>query len=174
MEKTHYLKAPDVQRYHLDDIPLFADISSEYVGQFLSVCKVFSFSAHERVLQQGIKTSWVYILLSGKLKVVVNDVEVTVIYQRGDVFGEAPLVTANAPSADVLALTPVKCLAIDTVLLRQVHTKGNEIFSMHFYQFIIKLLIRRLGQMSEELAMVKSIFYVTDDEGQPLLDLPQD
>ena len=98
MERTHYLKQTDIERYHLSDIPLFAEISTEYVGQFLSVCQVFSYTAHEKILQQGVKSSWVFILLSGKLRVVCNDVEITVIFQRGDVFGEAPLVSASAPS----------------------------------------------------------------------------
>lgn len=158
MDKTHYLMPEDIQRYGLDDLPLFSLMSHDHLKQFVSVCKVFNYREDEIIIQQGIRQPWVYILLSGKIRVMVNEVEVTVLHERGDVFGEAPLVESGVSTASISTLGPVSCLAIDSILLKEVHTKGNEIFNAYFYQFITKLLIGRLSKVSEELALVKSVF----------------
>lgn len=158
MESTHYLSQADIQPYQLADLQIFSDMSTEHLRQFLSVCKIFDYKAEEEIITQGVIKPWVFILLSGKVRVLVNGIEITVLHQRSDVFGETPLISKSAPTATVEALTTVSCLAIDLVLLSEIHTKGNEMFNAAFYRYTTRLLVGRLARMSEELSLVKSVF----------------
>ena len=158
METTHYLSQVDIEPYQLDDLQIFSDMSKEHLRQFLSICKIFNYQADEKIITQGVLKPWVFILLTGKIRVSVNDVEITVLHQRSDVFGESPLISKLPPTATVEALTEVSCLAIDVVLLSEIHTKGNEMFNAAFYRYTTRLLVGRLARMSEELSLVKSVF----------------
>jgi hypothetical protein len=168
MEATHYLSHADIEPYQLADLQIFSDISAEHLRQFLSICKVFSYHPEEKIITQGVLKPWVFILLSGKIRVLVNGVEITVIHQRSDVFGESPLISKHAPTATVEALTDVRCLAIDIVLLSEIHTKGNEMFNAAFYRYTTRLLVHRLARMSEELALVKSVFNASAKLGKTI------
>lgn len=161
MQATHYLSSADVDTYQLADLQVFADMSAEHLSQFLSICKVFSYQPNENIITQGVVKPWVFILLSGKARVLVNQVEVTVLSQRSEVFGESPLISKLAPTATVESLTEFTCLAIDIVLLGEIHTKGNEMFNAAFYRYTTRLLVSRLARVSEELALVKSVFNVS-------------
>ncbi len=158
MQATHYLSQEDIGPHQLADLQIFSDMSAEHLRQFLSICKIFTYQCQEKIITQGVQKPWVFILLRGKIRVLVNEVEITVLHQRSDVFGETPLISRSPPTATVEALTEVSCLAIDVVLLSEIHTKGNEMFNAAFYQYTTRLLVGRLARMSEELALVKSVF----------------
>ncbi|MES2662348.1 MAG: cyclic nucleotide-binding domain-containing protein [Pseudomonadota bacterium] len=163
MRETQYLISEDISSYRLEDMPLFSSLKAKYLDQLLSVCKIRSFDEGEVIIKEGARDCWVYVLISGKVAVSIQTVEITVLFQRGDVFGESAFISQLPRSGTITAQEPTECLAIDAVLLSEVHSSGNELFFAQFYHFLVRLLLQRLGLVNEELVLVKRAFKMAVD-----------
>ncbi len=90
---------------------MFADLSRP---QLRSVAHVFDeawFPEGQKILRQGLTGSGFYVILEGDCAVIVNGERRSTL-TRGDFFGEVSVLLGEPPSADVVALTPVRCLVV--------------------------------------------------------------
>lgn len=158
MSETQHLTTSDITKLELESLPVFKDLSLENLENLLSVCTLKRFQPGEMIIKTGSKDPWFYILLSGKVSVVVEETEVTVIHHKGALFGEAALIEDASRKADILAQTTAECLSIDTVLMQEVLCTTNMIFYAHFYKHITEMLSNRLSASNEELSLVKRAF----------------
>src|SRR5689334_6519245 len=88
---------------------LFSDLSTP---QLLAVAEIFdevSFQEGEKVLRQGITGSGFYVILEGDATVRVDGQDRATL-NRGEFFGEVSILLGELPTADVVALTPLRCL----------------------------------------------------------------
>jgi CRP-like cAMP-binding protein len=91
---------------------LFADLSA---AQLEGVSHRFNerfFPEGERILRQGIRGSAFYVVVEGEASVLV-DGEARATLGRGDFFGEISILLGEPPTADVIALRPLRCLVLD-------------------------------------------------------------
>jgi CRP-like cAMP-binding protein len=105
----------------LADLALFADLSWPAIERIAHTFDEEAFEPGRRVLRQGLSGSALYIVLEGTATVHVAEVRVAHL-GRGDFFGEISVLIGEAPSADVLAETLLRCLvvpgaALETFLL---------------------------------------------------------
>jgi CRP-like cAMP-binding protein len=63
------------------------------------------------VLRQGFSGSNLYVILDGEAAVVIDGTERTRL-GRGEFFGEASTLLGTAPTADVVATMPLRCLVV--------------------------------------------------------------
>ncbi len=75
--------------------PLFADVSSQSITWLASRMHLRRYDKNEVVFRMGDPGAGAVLLLSGKVKITVNDVVVASL-ERGDLFGEVALAT-NLP-----------------------------------------------------------------------------
>jgi CRP-like cAMP-binding protein len=90
---------------------MFADLSRP---QLQSVAHVFDeawFPEGQRILRQGLTGSGFYVILEGECAVIVDGQQRSTL-TRGDFFGEVSVLLGEPPSADVVALRPVRCLVV--------------------------------------------------------------
>jgi CRP-like cAMP-binding protein len=90
---------------------MFADLSRP---QLESVAHVFDeafFPEGQKILRQGLTGSGFYVILEGECAIVVDGARRSTL-TRGDFFGEVSVLLGEAPSADVVALSPVRCLVV--------------------------------------------------------------
>lgn len=71
----------------------------------------------QRVLRQGLSGSNVYVILEGEADVILNGEERARL-RRGDFFGEVSVLLGEAPTADVVARTALRCVVIPGPQLR--------------------------------------------------------
>lgn len=92
-------------------LALFSDLSNpELVG----VAHAFEeelFPEGTRILRQGLSGSGLYVILDGEAAVVI-DGEERAHLGRGEFFGEVSVLLGEAPTADVVAQTPLRCLVV--------------------------------------------------------------
>ena len=69
------------------------------------------FPAQERILRQGLTGSGFYVILEGECSVRV-DGEERARLGRGEFFGEISILLGESPVADIVALTPVRCIVL--------------------------------------------------------------
>ena len=95
----------------LSRLSLFADLKP---AQLEAVAHRFDeevFPEGERVLRKDLKGSALFVILEGEAVVQVGETEVA-RFSPGDFFGEISLLNDEPPSADVEALTLLRCLVI--------------------------------------------------------------
>ncbi len=92
-------------------LALFADLSSSELEAIAHTMEERYFAEGERVLREGFTGGGFYIVLDGEAAARVSGVEVNRL-GRGDFFGEISVLLGEAPSADVVALRPLRCAVL--------------------------------------------------------------
>ena len=90
---------------------LFADLTTP---QLESVAHTFDeqmFAEGDRVLRQGLTGSGFYVILEGTCSIRVDGEERATL-SRGEFFGEVSILLGEAPVADVVALSELRCLVL--------------------------------------------------------------
>jgi CRP/FNR family cyclic AMP-dependent transcriptional regulator len=93
----------------LGSLALFADLSRP---QLESVAHSFEeewFAQDERILREGLTGTGFYVILDGEVAVRAQGRD-TAVLGRGAFFGEVSVLLGEPPSADVVALRPMRCL----------------------------------------------------------------
>ena len=95
----------------LSGMTLFADLATP---QLLGVASRFEeafFAEGSRVLRQGLTGSAFYVILEGEAAVIV-DGDQRATLGRGEFFGEVSVLLGDPPTADVVALRPLRCVVL--------------------------------------------------------------
>jgi CRP/FNR family cyclic AMP-dependent transcriptional regulator len=102
----------------LAQLSLFADLSRAQIEAVSHTFEEEVFAEGQRVLRHGLSGSSFYIILEGEARVVIDGVERARL-GRGDFFGEISVLTGDAPSADVTAISLLRCLVIPSTELEE-------------------------------------------------------
>jgi CRP/FNR family cyclic AMP-dependent transcriptional regulator len=97
----------------------------------------------EFLMHQGEEDENVYIVLEGELDVAVTGIGQIAQLGSGEVVGEMSFVTSLLPSADVIAKTPCRILAVLRRVLRQQIEEDHD-FGLRFYRALAVFLADRL------------------------------
>jgi CRP-like cAMP-binding protein len=95
----------------LSRLSLFADLKPAQLEAVAHRFEEEVFPEGERVLRKDLKGSALFVILEGEAVVRVGEMEVA-RFSTGDFFGEISLLNDEPPSADVVALTMLRCLVI--------------------------------------------------------------
>lgn len=102
----------------LGQLALFADLSPSQLEAIAHSHEEDVFAAGERVLRRGLSGGNFYVILEGEAAVEI-DGEARHKLMRGDYFGEISALTGDAPTADVVAVTMLRCLVIPATQLEK-------------------------------------------------------
>jgi CRP-like cAMP-binding protein len=95
----------------LGQLALFADLTPSQLEAIAHTHEEDVFAAGERVLRKGLSGGNFYVILDGEAAVEL-DGEQRVRLGRGDFFGEISALTDEPPTADVVAVTILRCFVI--------------------------------------------------------------
>jgi CRP-like cAMP-binding protein len=96
----------------LSQFTLFGDLTRAQLESVAGQLDERWFAAGSRILHQGLSGSGFHIVIEGECSVRV-DGEERARLGRGDFFGEVTVLLGDPPSADVVALTAVRCLLLE-------------------------------------------------------------
>jgi CRP-like cAMP-binding protein len=103
----------------LAQLALFADLTPAQIEAIAHSHDEAVFSEGERVLRRGLSGGNFYLILDGEASVVVGGAKLVTL-GRGDFFGEISALTGDAPSADVVADTLLRCFVIPGAELERI------------------------------------------------------
>jgi CRP-like cAMP-binding protein len=155
MQESRYLKdnLENIQR--LMSIPALRNFETSNLSRLLLLSKMREYEAGETIIQEGDEDPWLYFLLEGSVRITKKDVEIGVITEIGDVFGEMRIIDSQSRSATVIALEPTVCLAINTAAKDRMVGKGDRDEQLDFllllYRIFAEFLSIRLRLTNEEL-----------------------
>ncbi|HWC31645.1 MAG TPA: cyclic nucleotide-binding domain-containing protein [Actinomycetota bacterium] len=92
-------------------ISLFADLSRPQLEGVAHTFEEEWYPDGQRILRQGFQGNNFYVILDGEA-VVRIDGQDRVKLARGDFFGEVSVLLGEAPTADVVAARPLRCLVM--------------------------------------------------------------
>jgi CRP-like cAMP-binding protein len=102
---------PDDAVELISSLTLFADLGGPQLEAISHIFEETTFAPGQRILRQGITGSNFYVVVDGEASVKIDGEERASI-GRGDFFGEMSLLLGGAPTADVTARTPLRCLVL--------------------------------------------------------------
>jgi CRP/FNR family transcriptional regulator, cyclic AMP receptor protein len=92
-------------------LALFADLSRPELESVSHAFEEEWFAQEQRIVRQGFAGSNFYVILDGEAAVRI-DGEDRATLGRGEFFGEVSVLLGEAPTADVVALRPLRCLVL--------------------------------------------------------------
>lgn len=95
----------------LASLALFADLDTPQLEAIDHTFEEVAFAPSERILRQGISGSNFYVILEGEAAVRIDGSDVATL-ARGDFFGEMSLLLGEAPTADIVARSALRCLML--------------------------------------------------------------
>lgn len=90
---------------------MFADLSTPQLEGVAHRFEEAWFPEGERILRQGLSGLGFYVILEGECSVLVDGVDRAHL-GRGEFFGEVSILLGEPPTADIVALRPVRCLVL--------------------------------------------------------------
>lgn len=155
MIESEYLGDDSNIAEKLSKIPTLSNFQIEHLRGMLKLSKVRKYEPGELIIEEGDYDSWVYFLVSGKVRVVKHGVEINILDQTGDVFGEMGIIDGAARSASIYAVEETACLATDASYIDRLSENDSIAFTCILYHLFAELLSNRLRSIDEELVKAK-------------------
>lgn len=142
--------APPISPAVLHTVPLFASVPEEQLRLLAPVLTRRSTTRGSIIMAAGDPTDSLYIILSGRLKVMMSDADgkevILSILGPGEFFGEMGLIDDNPRSASVVAIEPCELLAITRRDFRKCMAENAEMAMA-----VMRGLVRRLREADRKI-----------------------
>ncbi|MEM1172678.1 MAG: cyclic nucleotide-binding domain-containing protein [Cyanobacteria bacterium P01_H01_bin.35] len=126
-------------------VPIFRELRDDFLVRLASVMDELSFPSNHTIFTEGKEGRSLYIVVSGRVKVHLEDRELARL-QQGACFGEMSLFDAEPRSASVTTLENCECLMLTQMQLYDAIDETPEIAIN-----IIRLLSRRTRELNQKL-----------------------
>jgi CRP-like cAMP-binding protein len=148
---------------------LFAGLGEEALDRVLSVARTVELRRGDVIFEEGADPAHLYVVEDGRIALASKSDDgresVFALMERGDLFGEMPLLDGLGRSAEARALEPSEVTEIPYAPVREVFEKQPELL-----WGVVRLLSLRLRNM--DAALADSVFLdVTGRTAKRLLDL---
>jgi CRP-like cAMP-binding protein len=161
MQESRYLKdnLENIQR--MMSIPALRNFETSNLSRLLHLSKIREYETDEPIIQEGDDDPWLYFILEGSVRITKKDIEIGVLQEVGEVFGEMRIIDSQSRSATVVALEPTVCLAINTMAKDRMVGVGDRDEQLDFllllYRIFAEFLSIRLRLTNEELIKANKI-----------------
>ena len=159
MLESRYLKDNIENIQRLLTIPALRNFEAKSLGRLLNLSKIREYENGERIIKEGDFDPWLYFLLSGKIRITKEGLEINTIDKKGEIFGEMRVIDSLSRSASVYAVGKTICLAVDTSAknrLSQGATQDEKLdFLLLLYRIFAEYMSIRLRATNEELITAK-------------------
>jgi CRP/FNR family cyclic AMP-dependent transcriptional regulator len=142
--------APPISTAVLRSVPLFSSVPEEQLRLLTTLVTRRSTTRGSIIMAAGDPTDSLYIILSGRLKVMMSDADgkevILSILGPGEFFGEMGLIDDNPRSASVVAIEPCELLAITRRDFKKCMTDNAEMAMA-----VMRGLVRRLREADRKI-----------------------
>ena len=159
MLESRYLKDNIENIQKLLGIPALRNFETKSLQKLLRLSRIREYEDGEVIIREGDQDPWLYILLSGKIRISKEDLEINTIDKKGEIFGEMRVIDFMKRSASVVAVGKTVCLAVDTSAKNRISaqdpTDEKLDFLLLLYRIFAEYMSIRLRATNEELITAK-------------------
>jgi CRP/FNR family cyclic AMP-dependent transcriptional regulator len=134
----------------LKSVPLFATFSPEQLNALVTMIMRRSAPRGSAVMREGDAADCLYVVISGRLKVMVGEADgketILSIIGPGEFFGEMGLIDDNPRSASVVAIEPCELLALTRRDFRKCLVEN-----LGLAMAVMRVLVRRLREADRKI-----------------------
>ena len=164
MLETKYLQDSLENIQQLITLAPLKNFEIKSLKQLLRLSKIREYKDGEVIIREGDMDPWLYFLLSGKVRVSKEGVEISVLDKKGDVFGEMRILDGQDRSASVHAIGKTTCLATDTNATDRLSSRDDRAnFLLLLYRMFTEFIVIRLRVTNEELVRAKKQIEILED-----------
>lgn len=150
--RQEMLEAEDVLPI-LSKISILAGLSSDQLNKLIELLEKVSYSAGQKIFEQGAEPSYIYIVKSGKVKLIVSkdgtDLEL-IVFEEGHCFGEASIIGVQPHAVTAIATEETELIVLSRKALLSVYHMDLELFALLIMN-IAREVCRRLHSSNETL-----------------------
>jgi len=129
---------------------------TDKLRQLIRLAKIREYDPGETIIEEGAEDSYLYFLLSGKVRVKKEGVPISTMEKAGEIFGEMRIMDGLTRSATATAEEKTVCLAVDTSATDRLGSKDERAsFLLILYQVITEFISIRLRTTTDELVKAK-------------------
>lgn len=151
MKESKFLKDNIQNIEKLLSIPVLKHFSTDVLGKLLGVSKIKQYQDGEEILGEGHNDPWLYFILSGEVNIMKNGEILTVLKNRGEIFGEMGLLGNTQKTASAYAVGETVCLTTDATQIERVSKNDRLAFLYILYRVLAEVVTDRLKKTSDEL-----------------------
>ena len=159
MLESKYLKDNIENIQKLLGISALKNFETKSLQKLLRLSRIREYEDGEVIIQEGALDPWLYFLLSGKIRISKEVMEINTIDKKGEIFGEMRIVDFMKRSASVVAVGKTICLAVDTSAKNRISaqdpTDEKLDFLLLLYRIFAEYMSIRLRATNEELITAK-------------------
>jgi CRP/FNR family cyclic AMP-dependent transcriptional regulator len=171
MIESKYLKDDMHNIQQLLSVPGLKNFEIESLGKMLRLSKMRRYEDGETIIKEGDMDLWLYILLSGKVIVKKDGINICTISRSGEMFGEMRILDKLSRSASVYAAGETICLAINIGNTERFSSEDEAAsFLLLLYKVFAEYMSVRFRLLNEELVKTKKQFEMLQkrtDEKKP-------
>ena len=159
MLESRYLKDNIENIQKLLTIPALRNFEAKSLGKLLNLSKIREYEDGEQIIREGDFDPWLYFLLSGKIRITKEGLEINTIDKKGEIFGEMRVIDSLSRSASVSAIGKTICLAVDTSAKNRMSSNDPRDERLDFllllYRIFAEFMSIRLRATNDELISAK-------------------
>ena len=159
MLESKYLKDNIENIQKLLTIPALRNFEAKSLSKLLRLSKIREYEDGEVIITEGDLDPWLYFLLSGKIRISKEGLEISTIAKKGEIFGEMRIIDSMRRSASVYAVEKTICLAVDTAAKNRITSDDPRDEKLDFllllYRIFAEYMSIRLRITNEELITAK-------------------
>ena len=159
MLESKYLKDNIENIQKLLAIPALRNFETKSLQKLLRLSKIREYEDGEQIIMEGDLDPWLYFLLTGKLRISKEGMEIITIDKKGEIFGEMRIIDSMKRSASVFAVGKTICLAVDTSAKNRISAQDPMDEKLDFllllYRIFAEYMSIRLRVTNEELITAK-------------------
>jgi len=158
MKESDYLKESKELIKDLMKIPILSPLKERDIKNLIKMSKIKTYEPREVICEEGLNDKWIYFLTKGRVRIVKEGRELSVLETRGDMFGEMSVIDGAPRSASVYAIEKTVCLATDTLYIEKLQDHEKIVFQYLIYRIFAEILAARLRESNIELVRTKRWF----------------
>ena len=155
MQETDFLRENQRVLSDIRKLEIFEPFQEDELKNLLSMSKIRRYTPGEVIFKQGSSDTWLYFLIYGKVKLVKDLKPVTLLQNRGEVFGEMGAIDCAPRSASAVAEVDTVCLATDIYYIEQLSGTDKMAFGYVIYRVFASVLAGRLRRTTDQLMEFK-------------------
>ena len=155
MRESEYLDGSTALMDKLKSIQTLSVFTKEELQELIRFSKLRTYESGELIIREGSYDRWLYFIISGSVKVVNQGIDIAVMENLGDIFGEMGIVSETVRSASVIAMEESVCLAANASHIENLTGKDKHAFGYVLYRLFAQILADRLRLTNKELVKLK-------------------
>ncbi|HQM91467.1 MAG TPA: cyclic nucleotide-binding domain-containing protein, partial [Syntrophales bacterium] len=113
----------------LRKIPKLQAFDKRDLRKILGCSQILKYGPGETITREDEPDQRIYFIVSGKVRVTRQGVEIKVLARTGDVFGEMRLLSVSARTSSVSAIDETVCLATDVAAMENLRKEDRVAFA---------------------------------------------